>query len=291
MKITEYTIVQGTENRLHSIDAGKHDESELPEFSKEVPVSTRQTETGGRISVEHEWKETHSDLIRVKRADYRKGEQFADLYRIPARDGVDSVCFSHNNCTYIARKTVGEVAQALYNAYGKIKGAVECVVGYVRTLLGNHYVITKVGQDTWVFDKRMAKHGVNYVDVDNLDGKGKSKLTEMITEKIAELHAGSLIMGRFTLNNILFCGKDMIFTDLRKLRVSRKKAFVIDEFKSVLQYLFAIGVASREDVYASVAYYASINEQGCNDWYHERTGKNAADPLDIVCKVEEEVYS
>ena len=291
MKKTEYTFVQKPEDRIHSIDAGKHDEPSLPEFAREVPVSTRENDVGDKVVAEHEWKESHSDLIRVRRADYRRGAGFTDLYRITARDGVDSVCFTHNGFVYIARKTVAEVAQALYNAYGKIKCALECIVGYIRTVAGNCYVIAKIDTGAWVFDKRMAKHGVSYVDVDNLDGKGKSKLTEMITEKIAELHASNLVIGRFTLNNILLSGTDMKLTDLRKMRVSRKKSFVIDEFKSILQYLFAIGVAGREDVYASVAYYASLNEQGCGEWYREKTGKKASDSLDIVSRVEEEVYS
>lgn len=291
MKKTEYALVQATEDKLQSIGAGKHDDADLPEFAKEVPVSSRTHESGDKTTVEHEWKDTRHDIILVKRADFRKGETLADLYRVPARDGVDSVCFSHNNCVYIARKTVGEVAQALYNAYGKIRGAIECIAGYIKTVLGSYYVISKVENGSWVFDKRVARHGLNYSDVDDLDTKGKCRLTEMITEKIAELHASSLILGRFTLNNILLCGDDMRFTDLRKLRVSRKKSFVIEEFKSILQYLFAIGVANREDVYASIAYYAALNEQGCSEWYREKTGKKASDQLDIVGRMEEEVYS
>lgn len=291
MKKTEYALAQGSGNKLHSLDAGKREDYELPEFAREVPVSSRTHETGNTITVEHEWKESRSDIIRVKRADFRRGEELADLYRIPVRDGVDGVCFAHNSRTYIARKTIGEVAQAIYNAYGKIKGAIEYISGYVRTVLGNWYVISRVEPGSWVFDKRMAKHGISYADVDGLDMKGKCRLTEMITEKIAELHASNLIIGRFTLNNILLCGDDMRFTDLRKLRVSRKRSFVVDEFKSILQYLFAIGVANREDVYASIAYYTTQNEQGCGEWYWEKTGRKAPDQLDIVSRIEEDVYS
>jgi hypothetical protein len=83
----------------------------------------------------------------------------------------------------------------------------------------------------------------------------------------------------------------MKFTDLRKLRVSRKRAFVIDEFKAILQYLFVIGVAKREDVYAAVAYYAAKNEDSCDEWYREKHGKKASDELDVVSRIEEEIYN
>ncbi|MFH1520838.1 MAG: hypothetical protein ABID61_04285, partial [Candidatus Micrarchaeota archaeon] len=196
-----------------------------------------------------------------------------------------------NDTIYIMRKTVREIAEALYNAYGKIKGALEGIIGYLRTLVGTDYVIAKVDGGSWAFDRRIAKNGISYVDVDTLENKNKSKLIEMITEKIADLHSNNIIIGRFTLNNILLGTKDMKFTDLRKLRVSRKKSFVIEEFRSILQYLFAIGVARRDDVYASIAYYATKNEDSCSEWYTEKTGKKPSDSMDIASRIEEEVYS
>ncbi|MFH0737437.1 MAG: hypothetical protein V1827_03040 [Candidatus Micrarchaeota archaeon] len=292
MKKTEFAFKQEPEDRQLSLDAGKHDDYDLPEFSKEVPVSSRKSESGESACVEYEWNESKCQSIRIKRIDYRSSEEgLSDLYRVLARDGADSVCFRHNGHTYILRKTVKEIAQALYNAYGKIKGSLENIVGFIRTALGNDYVIARVESESWAFDKRITKGNIHYVEVDSLDRKGKCRLVEMVTERLADLHASNLIIGRFTLNNILLGKDDMRFTDLRKLRVSRKKSFVIEEFKAVLQYLFAIGLASREDIYCSIAYYSSRNEDGCREWYSDRTGSKAADQLDIVGKIEEDIYN
>ncbi len=293
MKKTEFAITKGAEESLHtSIDSSKFDDYELPEFSKEVPTSSRKNVSGNNSDVEYEWKETKTEILRIKRIDYRKSEEnLSDIYRVAARDGADSICFKHNSTTYILRKTMKEVALALYNAYDKVKGSLENIVGYLKTVSGNFYVIAKTERDSWAFDRRIAKHGISYVEVDSLDRKGKSKLCEMIVEATAGLHSSNLIIGRFTLNNVILHGNEMKFTDLRKLRVSRRRPFVIDEFKSIMQYLFAIGVANREDVYAAIAYYASQNEQGCNEWYQEKTGKKPTDPLDVVGKIEENVYN
>jgi len=293
MKKTEYaeTRIPSADERLHELETGKHDDYELPEFSKEVPVSSRKHDSGNDVVMEYDWKRTESPIIRISRMTYRNGEDLADLYRIGARDGADSICFTHNNVTYIARKTAHEVAQALYNAYGKIKGALENIVGYLRTALGNDYVVSKVEHDSWAFDRRIARGSVRYVDVDTLEGRNRSRLTELIAEKIAELHSSNLIIGRFTLNNILLSGDDMRLSDLRKLRVSRKKSYVIEEFKSILQYLFAIGFATREDIYCAIATYTARNEGSCAEWYQERTGAKSADPFDVAARIEEEVYN
>lgn len=291
MKKVEYSFVHNPEDRLHSLSTEKHDDYSLPDFTKEVPDATKKDETSDSTTLTHSWRPTKSEMVLVKRITFRNGECFSDLYRIAARDGADSITFKHNDTVYIMRKTVREIAEALYNAYGKIKGALEEIIGYLRTVIGNDYVIAKVGKDNWVFDKRVAKNGIHYVDVDGLERKNKCKLVEMITEKIADLHSNNLIIGRFTLNNILLGTNDVRFTDLRKLRVSRKRSFVIEEFKTILQYLFAIGVARREDVYASIAYYATRNDDSCDEWYRERTGKKPSDSIDIASKIEEEVYS
>ena len=44
---------------------------------------------------------------------------------------------------------------------------------------------------------------------------------------------------------------------------------MIDEFKNIMQYLLATGVARKEDVYCSVAYYAAENEERCREWCRE----------------------
>jgi hypothetical protein len=293
MKKTEYAEMRipSADEKLHELESGKHDDYELPEFSKEVPVTSRRHENGNDVTVEYDWKRTESPSIRINRVTFRAGEDLSDLYRIGARDGADSICFRHNNTTYIARKTAHEIAQALYNAYGKIKGALEDIVGYLQTVLGNDYVVSKVEHESWAFDRRVARGNVQYVDVDTLEPKNRSRLTEMITEKIAELHASNIIIGRFTLNNILLSGDDMKLSDLRKLRVSRKKSYVIEEFKSILQYLFAIGFATREDIYCAIANYTARNEGSCTEWYQEKTGAKKADPFDVAAKIEEEVYN
>jgi hypothetical protein len=293
MKKTEYAEahIPSADEKLQELETGKHDDYELPEFSKEVPVSSRKHESGDGVTMEYSWKRTDSPSIRVNRLIFRSDEDLSGLYRIGARDGADSICFRHNNVTYIARKTAHEIAQALYNAYGKIKGAIENIVGYLTTVLGSDYVISKVEQEFWSFDRRITRGSIHYVDVDHLKAKSRSKLTEMIAEKIAELHAGNVIIGRFTLNNVLLGRDDVTLSDLRKMRVSRKRAYVIEEFKSILQYLFAIGFATREDIYCAIAYYTGKNELSCNEWYQEKTGKKPADQFDLAAKMEEEVYN
>lgn len=292
MKKTEYaeTFKPAAEERQQQLDAGKQEDYALPEFTKEIPVSSKKHEGKGTKTVEYEWNKTDSPSILVKRIDFRNEEELMGLYRIAARDGADSICFSHKNSTYIMRKTAREIAMALYNAYGKIKGAVENIVGYLRTVLGNDYVISRVDGESWAFDRRIARSNVNYVDVDSLDETGRRRLVEMVTERIAELHSNNLIIGRFTLNNILLGENNMRFTDLRKLRISRRKSFVIDEFTSILQYLFAVGVATRDDIYCSIAYYAAQNEESCSEWYSHKQGRKASDELDVVTSIEDEVY-
>lgn len=294
MKKTEYSesYTTGAEDMRQTLDAGKPDEQNLPEFSREVPASTKKSENGDSITIEYEWKgEANPEIMKIKKIHFKKEEKLTDLYRIASRDGSDSICFKHNNNTYIMRKAMKEIAEALYKACDKIKCSLESVVGYLRTVLGNEYVITRVEGEAWTFDKRIARADVNYVDVDSLRKDNRSKLCEMITERIAELHSNNLIIGRFTLNNVLLNGEGIKITDLRRLRVSRRKPFVVEEFKNIMQYLFAIGFATREDVYCALAYYAAQNEEQCNEWYKERSRKNADDQLDIVDKMEEEIYS
>lgn len=287
MKKTDY-IMRMNENIKEELV--KPDDYELPEFTKEVPISSKKSTEGESTIIDYDWPEVKSPSIKIKKIEFRNGEDLTNMFRINARDGADSIAFQYNGNTYVLRKTVKEIAQAIYNAYGRIKGIVEHIIGYLRTVAGSDYTISKIETDTWTFDKRIAKGGINFVDVEKLDGSNKAKLIEMITEKISELHLNSLIIGRFSLNNILLEKDSLKLTDLRRLRVSRRRSFVIDEFKSIMQYLYAIGIASKEEIYVSVATYTGANEKSCNEWYEQKTGKKSLDQIDIVDQIEEEIY-
>lgn len=294
MKVTEFAASQipSSEEKRAELYSEKLDDYELPEFSKEVPVSSKKSAKDGNTSFEYEWNKTDSPSIKIKKIDFLSQETgLEDLYRVAARDGADSISFKHNSITYILRRTTREIAHALYATYRHVKGALEGITGYLRTVAGNYYIISKAPHGSWAFDRRIAKGEINYVDVDSLEEKSKSRLVEMICEKISELHSSNTILGRFTLNNILICGDDIVLSDLRKVRDSRKKSFVVEEFKSIMQYLFALGVAGRDDVYSSIAYYSAKNEESCNEWYTEKTGKKASDQFDIAASIEEEIYS
>ncbi len=291
MKRTEYSETFTAAPEKHQdMHPDKQEDVAIPEFAKEVPRSAKMKDTSDGTVKEYSWKDSFSSTLRIKSFTYRKSEDLDEVFRLNVADGADTYSFRHNKTTYIVRKTTKEIAQAVYHAYSRIKGVVEDVVGFFKTMLGNDYIITKIDREAWTFDKRVACEGINYVDPETLGRQSRSTLTERIAEKVSELHSVNLIIGRFTLNNLILGEKDVKLTDLRRMRMSRKRAFVIEEYIAILQYLFSIGVASREDVYHSIAYYAGMNEASCMEWYNESSKKKAKDLFEAVTKMEEAVY-
>ena len=291
MKKMEYSdqSVLGESSKSQMV---KNEDPNLPEFVKEVPLSSKAHPSNTETAIDYQWKDSSSKLFRVKRIVFRKGEILGDFYRAAIEDGLDSFCIIHNNVVYLFRKTTREMAQSLYLSYSRFSSILVNVIGYLRTVLGFDYVISKLDRSSWSFDETLASgSGVSLLSIDTLNKKAKSSLVEKITEKISELHSLSMILGRFTLNNVLLTESDLFFTDLRKLRESRQKTFVVDEFKTIFQYLFSNGVATRDDVYSSVAYYAGRNQAVVEDWYKEKTRKRSKDLFEVVSKLEEEIYS
>ena len=294
MKKTEYADVRISESgdRQLELDAGKMDESGLPQFAKEVPVSSKRTERGESVCVENRWKGSACGNIRTKEITFRAGEQLADIYMVNARDGVDTVSAKHGNAVYILRKTSKEIAKALFNAYSHVQAGLENVVGWLRTVLGSFYIISRVEHSTWSFDRRLARHdNLNYVDSDGLGDGQKRSLCDMIVQGIAALHSKRLVLGGFNINSVLLTNEGIQFTDLRGLRAARKLSFCVEEFKAIMEYLFAIGMVKPEDRYLAIATYHAMNEQGCSEWYRERTGKCAKEPLEITERMEDEIFN
>jgi len=291
MKKTEYSevVVKNAEDRQLELDSGKKDDSTLPQFSKEVPLSTKKRDNGDSTIVEHNWKNSRCESIRVKEITFLKGEQLDTIYMINARDGADSASLVHNNQVYIFRKTTKEVAKAICTMCAKAREGIENVVGWLISVLGNVYIISRVDRLCWSFDKRLSKN-LNFSSPDSLSGPQKKALCDMVIQNIANLHSRGMVLGRFTLNSVLLMNDDMRFTDLRGLRPARKLSFGVEEFKAVMQYLFALGMVKPEDQYYTIAMYNVLNEPGCRQWYEEKIGKKAKETLEITTCMEDDIY-
>jgi tRNA A-37 threonylcarbamoyl transferase component Bud32 len=282
--------IPSTTVRQIELDSSKLDDQELPQFSKEVPFSSKKWERGDSVVVEHKWKSSLCSNMRTSEITFRKGEQLEAIHMLSARDGVDTASHLQGNWVYIFRKTTGEIAKSLYSACSRLQAGLENVVGWLKTVLGNFYVISKVERVVWTFDKRLAKHdSMNYVETENLVEVQKKKLCEMVVKTISSLHSKSMVLGRFTLNSLILTNDGMQLTDLRGLRAARKRAFCVDEFKAVMQYLFALGMMKQEDAYYSIALYHAENEQGCSEWYKERIGKTG-DALKVTNRMQAEIF-
>ena len=293
MKTCDYKTLQQTSKNITDkfleLEQSKQEELVLPAFAREVPLSAKKREKNNIIEVQFTWPHSASTHIRAERIVHRKDENIEELFRIEERDGADCACTSRNGKTYLLRKTTRQIAEALLNAHGKIKGAIEAIVGWLKTVLGSVYVVSKVEQEAWSFDRRIAKNTVKHLDAEDLDAEHKKRFCEIITEKIAELHKGTVVLGNFTLNKVLLTGNSALFTDLRDMRVTRKRSVTVEEFKKMLQYLFALGIAEKADIFYSIAVYAVANEESCNEWYMEKTGKMPQTTYDVTRAIETEI--
>jgi hypothetical protein len=293
MKKTEYAglkVVDET-SLQDKLDSTKHDEQELPKFSKDVPEGSRKKEGSNNITVEYWWKKSNCENVHFKEITYKKTENLEGIFRLNSRDGSDSISLLYNNAVYIFRRTSRQIAKAIYNTYSATREGLENIVGWATTVLGNYYIISKVEKQSWSFDKRLVRNGViNYIETDSMDEDKKKELFDLIIQNIATLHSSGHVLGNFTLNSLLLLNDGLKFTDLRGLREARRLSYGVEEFKSIMQYLFAIGLIESGDAYYSIALYHGANELACEEWYSEKTGIKSTDDLEVTNKMEEEIF-
>jgi len=268
-------------------------DKQIPIFSKEVPQYSRRKETHDSVMLKYYWKPLEKaseiDSIQVEHLVFRKGENLDNFSKANVRDGQDSISVKYDGATYFLRKTNEDVAKALYAAAAKIKGAVESIIGYLRTLLGNFYIIASVERGSWVFDQKLACDQINKVELSKFDEVHMQRLFGLIAEKLTLLHKQRLVLGKFSLNNLLITTRELVFTDLRKLRVSRKSALFVEEYINAVRYLLANGIGNSIEASYATMNYAVENEDSCRRWYLEKTGRNAENENEIFEALEKEI--
>ncbi len=271
----------------------KSEQPLLSKSSSDLPLSSRTAENGDAIEASYVWSSLYdnSPFLRVKTVVFRKGEGLEKIYRLRVRDGADTIALRLGAVLYLMRKTTRDVAKALFSAYENLKGHAEEIIGYLETLAGNFYSISKLAAGCWTFNAGLAEaNGLNHLAADELDDRQRQRLFELVCDKVLALHSKNLTLTSFSLDNIIFTDNDAILTDLRQMRSTRKLPVLVDDFIRTLSYLVKTGIATRGDVYQSVISYSVSMQKATGEWYSERKGSNAADALAVVSELEQAAY-
>ncbi len=291
MKRVDYKEIKPVDASEERLILNKYEHANLPPFTRDLPLSRREQGLSGSTVVSYQWGRQASEEMRIRLIEFRKDEPLGQVYRFSVQDGEDTVLFRQKNALYVLRKTALAVAQSLYRAYSYIKSVAESIVGYLKTLGGNAYVISRLHDGMWTFDHALAKNGsLQYLSAEQLTSAQKSTIVDLVVKKLSFLHSKRLVFGQFSLRNLLLTDTGSYFTDMRSLRISKKASLLVKEFTATLRYLFSIGIAAPENVYPLVAAYCVANEAICREWYSERSS-NPPDTHAIANMLEEEIVS
>jgi len=292
MKKFDYSekYVPSESDRIGELEEAKNDEKEIPYYSKEVPESSSKKYDGKMAVVTYNWKNIYETTLKIREIRYEDGNDLEGLYKVNVRDGVDRTAFNYKGKTYIIRKVVKTVAKEIYENAKKVSDVVEKIIGWLKTVAGNYYSITKLDKEAWLFDKELKAEGIKILDKDKLSEENKRVLFEQVLEKTADLHLKDYILGKFSMDSIMLYDNAVLFTDLRMLKTTRKLSFLVKEFKRVLSVLQTNGFASEEEFAYAVRYYVTENPKGCREWFKEEMKKEPENDEEIAEKLEERLY-
>ena len=293
MKKFDYSekYIPSESDRIGQLEEAKGDEREIPYYSKEVPESSSTKYEGKMAVVTYNWKNIYETTLKVQEIRYEDGNDLDGLYKVNVRDGADRTAFNYKGKTYIIRKVVKTVAKEIYENAKKVADVVENIIGWLKTVAGNFYIITKLDKEAWVFDKELQAEGIKVLDKDKLSDENKRVLFEQVLEKTADLHLKDYVLGKFSMDSIMLYDNAVLFTDLRMLNETRKLSFLVKEFKRILSVLQSNGFASEEEFAYGVRYYVTENPNACKEWFKEEMKKNPSDDEEIAEKLEEKLYS
>jgi hypothetical protein len=266
----------------------KIEEHGLPAFVKEIPVSFRRKDDGENVTVDYKWESSGEGNIKIKKLVLRKGEALEGLYRINADREEQVFSLEYKNAVYVLRKTSEEVTEAIFKFCDGVKTGIENVVGYIKTVLGSFYLISRLPKNSWTFDAGIAGGELSLIDAGKLGEGEKRRLFDVIIEKVVELNHHGLILKDFTLNNVVLTNDSLVFTDMRNLRAAKKKTLLVEEFKKTVKYLINAGLGGKEHAYSACAYYCAAHTTTCEAWYSEKSGKDG-DSYDIALYMEKDI--
>ncbi|GEM_PF-5277776 len=246
----------------------------------EAPIQKEILTSNGIAYVTKEWKEEQSNT-KVKRVVYFEEEGLDNLNTVPV-NGEDVVRVEYRGTNYILRKTKEPIAKAILSVYSRIKEKVEQIVGYVVTVTGLVYLISKVKDVMFTSNPNVCAGNLKYCESAELSKERKEQIAEGAVEHIIALNKKNLLVQGMGTENLLYNEEEVRLCDLRGLRMSTKPSTFLVELKTFVRCLVRKGWVSSECLTYLLALYMGAHPEMCASWYEEKYGKKANEELEIL---------
>lgn len=243
--------------------------------SAELPSKKTFDQNDEVTIVTNEWDDSSENEFRVKKIVYFRGGRLNHLNVVHSSEPKDVIRIKYHGIEYLLRKTAKDVAKAVMRIYPKIKNYVENIVGYLTTVTGVTYLISKVNKAFFSLNAELSSKSYTYTNPRFLDEESKISILERIVENLIKLNKKNLLLNNFSTNNIFYSGKSAFIGDLRELRMSLKPHSILQSFKSLIRQLLRMGVITKEEATYLIAYYMGGNPDVCYSWYKERYSEDA----------------
>lgn len=253
----------------------------------EAPIQKEMRKSNGIAYVSKQWKEEQSHA-KVKRVVYFEEEGLDNLNTVPV-NGEEVVRVEYRGTNYILRKTKEPIAKAILNVYSRIKDRVEQIVGYVVTVTGLVYLISRVKEVMFSSNSNVCAGNLKYCECSELSKERKEQIAEGAVEHIIELNRKNLLVQGMGTENLLYNEQGVRLGDLRGLRMSTKPATFLVELKVFLRELVRKGWVSSAGLTYLLALYIGAHPEMCASWYAEEYGKEAKEEIEILEALEERV--
>ncbi len=262
----------------------KKEEMELPQFAKDVPLRAIVKKHGRNMTLEYEWNIIGGEEIRISVANFRDGENLANVHKLRIEDGVDVASFRIADTTYVIRKTTEDVAKGLMKAGGKLKASILGVIGYFKTTKENIYTVSKMENDSWSLDKRL---GVKQFSLEEMKEAEKRKFFDLVMEQLLRVCKQGYALKDFSLFDVIVMKKKIVFWNAAAL-VKLSASETVDSLIGNLKVMVKSGIAKKGDVVYGIAVSFGIMKKEYFEWAKENNIK-AGDEMGILEKIEKKV--
>ena len=253
----------------------------------EAPRAISSRKKGGICSAKYGWKSSTGGM-QVESIEY-SDENLRCFHSIDAKEGVDSVAFTHSRQTYVVRRCTRAIAKRLFSAASKVKDFVSQIVGWFRTLAGSFYIISRVDKTTWGIDSQFSAPHLQPASWSDFTEENKSRFAELATEMMVRMHKSGHAFSNPVPSEMMLDSRRALVADPRYLRRVKGGADSVDNFVLMMRGLMRRGFTCSGTLFYCLSIYANSMEKECRQWYGKSGKPQSADLFQIAKELEDQV--
>lgn len=253
----------------------------ISEIKGAVPLSKNIIKKGNRRIIEYEWFSKGDEELKISIWNLEREDEIENIYKIKVKDGEERAYLKEKKSVYFFIKADKDSIERLYSIRKKLGDYFLKTVGYLKSVKGNYYLVTKEDVGLKILQSKEKLKRINPITREE-----KLEFIDDILETLLQIYKKGIGLEKIKSEDIAVIKNKIKFlnpleaVNLEEYPKIKKVEYFINNLKNLLE----LGIIRKGDFLFGITLFFLAFRKEYEEWKNEKRIKSDEEALDYIEK-------